>query len=56
MPNSHTIRITPNWLLGFTEGEGCFYVDKKEYNYMSSFIITVSSLWSFNEKGSKLFK
>ena len=42
MTNPHTIRITPNWLLGFTEGEGCFYVDKKEYNYMSSFIITQS--------------
>jgi len=42
MPNSHTIRIMPNWFLGFTEGEGCFYVDKKAYNYMSSFIITQS--------------
>lgn len=24
MPESHQLRITPNWVLGFTEGEGSF--------------------------------
>ena len=28
MPNSHKLRITPEWVLGFTEGEGCFSVQK----------------------------
>jgi len=29
MPISHTITITPNWLLGFIEGEGSFFIEKK---------------------------
>lgn len=24
LPNDHYINITPNWLLGFVEGEGSF--------------------------------
>lgn len=28
MPESHRIKITPNWLLGFVEGEGSFFVSK----------------------------
>jgi len=28
MPSDHTIRITPNWLIGFIEGDGSFYVNK----------------------------
>ena len=28
MPADHTIRITDNWLLGFVEGEGSFYVKR----------------------------
>lgn len=37
MPEDHIIRITPNWLLGFTEGEGCFSVRKS-----SPFMLTFS--------------
>ena len=28
-PSSHTIRITPYWLLGFIEGDGSFFVNAK---------------------------
>ena len=28
MPSDHTIRITPNWLIGFIEGDGSFYINK----------------------------
>lgn len=27
MPSDHSIRITPNWLIGFIEGDGSFYVN-----------------------------
>ena len=29
--NNHKIRITPNWVLGFVEAEGSFYVVKRSY-------------------------
>jgi hypothetical protein len=28
LPPSHKIKITTNWLLGFVEGEGCFFYNK----------------------------
>jgi hypothetical protein len=36
MPDTHTINITPNWLLGFIEGEGSFFVEKKELRIIFS--------------------
>lgn len=41
MPSSHTIRITPYWLLGLIEGEGSFF-----FNYTNmgvGFSITLTS-------------
>nr|ATI20566.1 endonuclease [Ophiognomonia clavigignenti-juglandacearum] len=39
MPKDKQIRITPYWLLGFVEGEGSFYVEKK-YNFVLGFALT----------------
>lgn len=42
MPNSKEIRITPYWLLGFIEGEGCFSINKRN-NYRLDFSLCQSS-------------
>ena len=43
MPSTHTIRVTPYWLLGLIEGEGCFsLVDSK--NIGISFSLTLTSV------------
>jgi hypothetical protein len=43
MPSTHTIRITPYWLLGLIEGEGCFsLVDPK--NIGISFSLTLTAV------------
>ena len=31
-----------NWLVGFVEGEGCFYVNKKKINILLGFQISLS--------------
>lgn len=38
-PENHVIRITPNWLLGFVEGDGGFYsnVSKKGHQVKLEF-------------------
>lgn len=44
MGESHKIRITPNWLLGFVEGEGSFPVIKtSKENYRMNFVISQSA-------------
>ena len=41
MPLTHTIRVTPYWLLGFIEGEGCFsLVDVKDIGISFSLALT----------------
>jgi hypothetical protein len=30
LPDDHKINITPNWLLGFIEGDGSFNIIKKD--------------------------
>ena len=43
MPDSHTIRITPYWLLGLIEGEGTFCLnDPKTMGISFSFALTAS--------------
>lgn len=42
MPNDKEIRITPYWLLGFIEGEGCFSINKRN-NYRLDFSLCQSS-------------
>lgn len=42
MPNSKEIRITPYWLLGFIEGEGCFSINKRN-NFRLDFSLCQSS-------------
>ena len=43
MPDSHTIRITPYWLLGLIEGEGTFCLnDPKTMGISFSFALTTS--------------
>jgi len=32
----HEISVTPNWLLGFVEGEGSFVVAKRQYTLIFS--------------------
>ena len=39
LPESHQLRITPYWVLGFTEGEGCFSV-KKVHPFSLTFSLT----------------
>lgn len=48
MPLSHSIRITPYWLLGLIEGEGSFFITKRR-DYQSlgvcfSFALTYAQL------------
>ena len=31
MPDSSELRITDGWLLGFTEGDGPFFVERRNY-------------------------
>jgi hypothetical protein len=41
MPSTHTIRVTPYWLLGLIEGEGCFsLVDLKNIGISFSLALT----------------
>jgi hypothetical protein len=42
MPKSKEIRITPYWLLGFIEGEGCFSINKRN-NFRLDFSLCQSS-------------
>ena len=42
MPNDKEIHITPYWLLGFIEGEGCFSINKRN-NYRLDFSLCQSS-------------
>lgn len=42
MPNDKEIRITPYWLLGFIEGEGCFSINKRN-NFRLDFSLCQSS-------------
>jgi len=36
MPDSHKVRNTPNWMLGFVEGEGSFFTRQDEYQLIFS--------------------
>jgi hypothetical protein len=42
MPKDKVINITPYWLLGFIEGEGCFSINKHN-NYRLDFSLSQSS-------------
>ena len=43
-PKSHSINITNYWFLGFTEGEGYFYVNKNDYSLRFSVCQTVQEI------------
>jgi hypothetical protein len=47
-PDSHTIRITPDWLLGFIEGDGCFYLHVNANDYSVKLEMTIRQ--TFTEK------
>ena len=52
MPSSHTIKITPYWLLGFIEGDGYFFV----YAQMRIiFSLTVTAIQASLINAIKLF-
>ena len=36
LPESHKVTMTKEWLLGFIEGEGCFYVNNFSVNFILS--------------------
>ena len=38
MPSEHNYRITPYWLLGFVEGDGSFFIRRKNYQLYFSIV------------------
>ena len=38
MPTEHKYRITPYWLLGFVEGDGSFFIRRKNYQLYFSIV------------------
>ena len=39
---SHEIKVTPYWLLGFIEAEGCFHIDKNSFQQTFSIELAIS--------------
>jgi hypothetical protein len=54
IPKDKVINITPYWLLGFIEGEGCFSINKHN-NYRLDFSLTQSSTNSELMKSIKVY-
>ena len=54
IPNDKAINITPYWLLGFIEGEGCFSINKHN-NYRLDFSLCQSSTNSELIKSIKVY-